>query len=110
MDASSLIGSTICWWEVCARTLFRIRIENNEVVALEKLVEHLGRIRDVDMGPEGFIYVLLEHQDTGSLVRLVPFDNQYRSKTTEQQRRGDCQRRNLGYCCSATWCRSKDVD
>ena len=38
---------------------------------MEKLVEHLGRIRDVDMGPE-FIYVLLEHQDTGSLVRLVP--------------------------------------
>ena len=59
-----------------ARTLFRIRIDNNEVVALEKLVKHLGRIRDVDMGPEGFIYVLLEHQDTGSLVRLVPFDNQ----------------------------------
>lgn len=59
-----------------ARTLFRIRIDNNEVVALEKLVEHLGRIRDVDMGPEGFIYVLLEHQDTGSLVRLVPFENQ----------------------------------
>ena len=58
-----------------ARTLFRIRIDNNEVVALEKLVEHLGRIRDVDMG-RGFIYILLEHQDTGSLVRLVPFDNQ----------------------------------
>ena len=59
-----------------ARTLFRIRLIDNEAVELEKLIEHLGRIRDVDVGPEGFIYVLLEHQDTGSLVRLVPFDNQ----------------------------------
>ncbi len=59
-----------------ARTLFRIRLIDNEAVELEKLIEHLGRIRDVDVGPEGFIYVLLEHQDTGSLVRLVPFENQ----------------------------------
>ena len=59
-----------------ARTLFRIRLIDNEAVELEKLIEHLGRIRDVDVGPVGFIYVLLEHQDTGSLVRLVPFDNQ----------------------------------
>ena len=55
-----------------ARTLFRIRIANEKVVELEKLIDHFGRIRDVAMGPAGQIYVLIEHQDGGSLLRLVP--------------------------------------
>lgn len=55
-----------------ARTLFRLRIEDNELIEQEKLVEHLGRIRDVDMGPDGNIYVLIEHEGGGSLLRLVP--------------------------------------
>ena len=55
-----------------ARTLFRLRIENNKVVELEKLIEHLGRIRDVAMGPNGYVYVLIEHKNGGSLLRLVP--------------------------------------
>ena len=28
--------------------------------------------RDVEMGDDGFVYVLLEHNDTGSVWRLVP--------------------------------------
>ena len=55
-----------------ARTLFRLRIENNKVVELEKLIEHPERIRDVAMGPNGYVYVLIEHKNGGSLLRLVP--------------------------------------
>ena len=54
-----------------ARTLFRPRIEDDELIENEKLVEHLGRIRDVDMGPDGSVYLLIGHQDGGSLLRLV---------------------------------------
>ena len=55
-----------------ARTLFRIRMKQNQAVELGKLVEHLGRIRDVEMGPQGLVYLLVEHQHGGSLLRLVP--------------------------------------
>jgi glucose/arabinose dehydrogenase len=55
-----------------ARTLYRLRIEGDKLVEQEKLLDRLGRIRDVEMGPQGFVYVLIEHQQGGSLVRLVP--------------------------------------
>jgi glucose/arabinose dehydrogenase len=55
-----------------ARTLYRVRIENDRPVEIEKLLTTLGRIRDVEMGPQGYVYVLIEHEDGGSLVRLVP--------------------------------------
>jgi glucose/arabinose dehydrogenase len=55
-----------------ARTLYRIRMEQNLVVELEKLVEQLGRIRDVETDSEGSVYLLVEHKNGGSLLRLVP--------------------------------------
>ncbi len=55
-----------------AQTLFRVRIEAGEVVEKERLLTRLGRIRDVEMGYDGLIYVLIEHNQTGSLLRLVP--------------------------------------
>lgn len=55
-----------------ARTLYRLRIEGDKLVEQEKLLDELGRIRDVEMGPQGLVYVLIEHRHGGSLVRLVP--------------------------------------
>ena len=55
-----------------AQTLFRVRIEDGEVIEQERLITKLGRIRDVEMGADGFVYVLIEHGDTGSLLRLEP--------------------------------------
>ncbi|MBH81134.1 MAG: hypothetical protein CMQ49_11565 [Gammaproteobacteria bacterium] len=55
-----------------AQTLFRVRIEGGEVIEREKLITKLGRIRDVEMGADGLVYVLIEHDETGSLLRLVP--------------------------------------
>lgn len=55
-----------------AQTLYRVRIRDGQVVELENLVSRLGRIRDVEVASSGIIYVLLEHGDGGSLVKLVP--------------------------------------
>ena len=55
-----------------AQTLFRIRIENNKAVDKERLLTRLGRIRDVEMGTDGFVYLLIEHDETGSLLRIRP--------------------------------------
>ena len=55
-----------------ARTLYRLRIRDGELVEEEKLLDSLARIRDVEMGFDGAVYLLLEHGRVGSLVRLVP--------------------------------------
>lgn len=55
-----------------AQTLYRVRIENGERVEEEKLLTGLARIRDVEMGADGSVYLLLEHGREGSLVRLLP--------------------------------------
>jgi glucose/arabinose dehydrogenase len=55
-----------------AQTLYRLRIQGDDTLEVEKLVEGLGRIRDVETGADGHVYVLLEHGDSGSLFRLVP--------------------------------------
>lgn len=55
-----------------ASTLYRLRIEDDKLVEQEKLITDFGRIRDVAMGDDGFVYIALEHNETGSLWRLVP--------------------------------------
>ena len=55
-----------------ARTLYRVRIRDGQVLEQEKLLHNLGRIRDVEMGFDGLVYLLLEHTGGGSLVRLRP--------------------------------------
>lgn len=54
------------------RTLYRLRIRDGELVEEEKLVTDLARIRDVEVGWDGLVYLLLEHGEVGSIVRLVP--------------------------------------
>lgn len=55
-----------------ARSLFRVDIENNRFVKRETLLEGLGRIRDIEQGFDGDIFLLLEHSSGGQIVRLVP--------------------------------------
>jgi glucose/arabinose dehydrogenase len=55
-----------------AGSLYRMVIENNEVVHTEMLLEDLARLRDIETGPSGEIYVLLEHAMGGQIIRLVP--------------------------------------
>ena len=46
------------------------RMEGNQVVEEEKLLKNIGRVRDVRMGPDGYIYVAVENP--GYIFRLMP--------------------------------------
>jgi glucose/arabinose dehydrogenase len=48
----------------------RIELENGEAVHEERILEGIGRIRDVEMGPDGYIYFTNETE--GTLSRIVP--------------------------------------
>ncbi|MFD1063500.1 PQQ-dependent sugar dehydrogenase [Winogradskyella litorisediminis] len=49
--------------------LERLVLKNNKVVKREKLLEGMGRVRDVQQGPDGFIYVAIENK---GIVKIVP--------------------------------------
>ena len=48
----------------------RVEVAKGEKVSEEKILEGLGRIRAIEMGKDGFLYVGLE--EPGRIVRLVP--------------------------------------
>ena len=49
--------------------LERLVIENNTVVYREKLLDTIGRIRNVRQGPDGYIYVAVEGK---GIVKIIP--------------------------------------
>lgn len=51
--------------------LRKIEFDGEEVISQEKLLDNYGRIRDVKVGPDGFLYLLVDSFD-GQLVRLEP--------------------------------------
>ena len=54
------------------KSLRRVNMENGAVVGQEIMLQELDeRIRDVRVGPDGFIYVLTDSED-GKLLRLKP--------------------------------------
>ena len=55
-----------------ATELYRFVLDGDRVVHRETLLKGLARIRDVSVGPDGFVYLLLEHASGGRIVRLVP--------------------------------------
>jgi len=48
----------------------RIRVRNGRLVEREELLQGLGRVREVTVGPDGLVYVALNDPDT--ILRLVP--------------------------------------
>lgn len=46
-------------------------LNGNKITWQEKLLKNIGRLRDVRMGPDGYIYVAVEDKK-GSVFRLVP--------------------------------------
>ena len=52
--------------------LNRCQIENESITDEELLMENLGRLRSVAMGPDGYIYVGVE--EPGAVYRLTPID------------------------------------
>lgn len=51
--------------------LARVRFEDGREVASEKLLDGIGRVRDVRVGPDGFIYLAIDARK-GRIVRLEP--------------------------------------
>ena len=52
--------------------LVRLKLDGEKVVSEERLLKGaLGRIRDVRVGPDGFIYLLTDEAQ-GVLARLEP--------------------------------------
>jgi glucose/arabinose dehydrogenase len=50
--------------------LERVELDGNKVVAQEKLLEDMGRVRNVEVSPDGYIYVAFE--TPGYIVKLLP--------------------------------------
>ena len=44
-------------------------IENNQVVKREKLLEGIGRVRNVIQGPDGYIYAGIEGK---GIIKIIP--------------------------------------
>ncbi|HMA12058.1 MAG TPA: PQQ-dependent sugar dehydrogenase, partial [Steroidobacteraceae bacterium] len=55
-----------------ATELYRMVVKGDRVVHRETLLSGLGRIRDVEVGADGLVYLLLEHQAGSRIVRLAP--------------------------------------
>ena len=52
------------------RHLSRCRVEGNKIVEEEIMLKNIGRVRNVMMGPDGYIYVAVENP--GHIFRLIP--------------------------------------
>lgn len=46
------------------------RVNGNKIVSKEPVLKNIGRVRDVRMGPDGYLYVSIENP--GAVLRLVP--------------------------------------
>lgn len=51
----------------------RCIVENNKIVGEEKLFKNIGRVRAVEVGPDGYIYVSVENP--GFIFRVVPVNS-----------------------------------
>ncbi len=56
--------------------LKRCIMDGDEVVGQENLLEDIGRLRQVKMGPDGYIYLAVE--DADAIFRIVPVEDQVR--------------------------------
>jgi aldose sugar dehydrogenase len=55
-------------------SLFRMVFDGKKLVHTETLIKNLARIRDVEVGYDGLVYLLLEAREGSKIVRLVPID------------------------------------
>ncbi len=53
------------------------KMEGNEIVSEEILMKNVGRLRSVEVGPDGYIYIGVE--DPGMVLRAVPVSSEIRA-------------------------------
>jgi glucose/arabinose dehydrogenase len=51
--------------------LVRLAVENGKVTKEERYLSDVGRVRDVQQGPDGLLYVVTD-EDDGRLLRVLP--------------------------------------
>lgn len=56
---------------LAGQALIRLELDGDRVVHEERLLEGQHRIRDVRIGPDGFVYLLTDNRD-GKLLRIEP--------------------------------------
>ncbi len=49
--------------------LERLEIENNKVVKREKVLDSIGRVRNVEEGPDGYLYLGVEGK---GILKIIP--------------------------------------
>jgi glucose/arabinose dehydrogenase len=54
------------------KRLLRLEIENGNVIHEEVLLDDLGRLRDIEVGPDGDLILLIEQFHGSHIVRLSP--------------------------------------
>ena len=54
-----------------ASDLLRMRVTDQQLVHQETLLEDVVRFRDIEVGPAGEIYLLLEHDSGGQIIKLT---------------------------------------
>ena len=54
-----------------ASDLLRMKITGHQLGQQETLLEDIVRFRDIEVGPDGEIYLLLEHDSGGQIIKLV---------------------------------------
>ncbi|MDX1736068.1 MAG: PQQ-dependent sugar dehydrogenase, partial [Halioglobus sp.] len=58
-----------------ASELYRVVLDGaGQLERYEVLLKRLARIRDIETGPDGNVYLLLEHKGGGQILRLVPVE------------------------------------
>lgn len=53
--------------------LHRVVLDGEKVIHEEKLLENIGRVRNVEMSPDGYIYVAVEKP--GKILKIIPQNN-----------------------------------
>lgn len=62
-SGAAFLKSSFFFAGLRGQTLFELQISDNKPVLLRHLQKKLGRLRDVVMGPDGFLYVLTSNRD-----------------------------------------------
>lgn len=57
---------------LAGQLISRVEIDGDQYVHEERILQGIGRIRDVRMGPDGFIY--FSNESNGTINRIVPVD------------------------------------
>lgn len=63
LQGDALIGGLV------AQAVVRLKLDGDRVIGEQRLAEGIGRVRDIEIGHDGAIYVLIDAVD-GELIRL----------------------------------------